>query len=199
MSALLRPLIPLEYFLVPFHCLYCRKSPLERVRRLVRHRSRSHCRFASLFHVLTTDSQIHTHPPLNSRPWLASATSSRYASRPLHTLGAISSTDRYFPRPQSQRKTSSRQLISPQLEKNSPGTLTGISADATTAPVGVNPECGILKAGTNGSVGNIANIIACAISMILVAILIFATTRRRAAVGASLSTLHLLSDPEHSA
>jgi hypothetical protein len=72
-----------------------------------------------------------------------------------------------------------------QLEKNSPETLIGLSANAAIAPVGVNPECGILKAGANGSLGNIANIITCGLSMILVAVLIIATTRRRAAVGRS--------------
>jgi len=75
----------------------------------------------------------------------------------------------------------------PQLENNSPASLTGLSADATTAPVGINPECGITKAGVGGSLGNIANMIACGLSMIVVAFLIISTTRRRAAVGAFLS------------
>jgi hypothetical protein len=50
--------------------------------------------------------------------------------------------------------------------------------------VGINPECGILKAGVGGSLGNIANMIACGLSMIVVGALIIITTRRRAAVGA---------------
>jgi hypothetical protein len=72
-----------------------------------------------------------------------------------------------------------------QLEKNSPTTLTGLSSNAASAPVGVNPECGILKAGEMGSLGNIANMITCGVSLIVVAILIIFTTQRRAAVGAS--------------
>lgn len=53
--------------------------------------------------------------------------------------------------------------------------------------MGINPECGIPKAGEGGSLGNIANMIACGLSMIVIATLIFITTRRRAAVGVSLS------------
>ena len=75
-----------------------------------------------------------------------------------------------------------------QLENHSPTTLTGISSDAASAPVGINPECGILKAGQQGSLGNIANMIVCGLSMIVVLALIVITTRRRAAVGAFLST-----------
>jgi len=72
-----------------------------------------------------------------------------------------------------------------QLQKNSPNTLTGLSADATTAPVGINPECGTLRAGELGSLGNIANMIVCGLSAIVVVALIFITTQRRAAVGRS--------------
>ncbi|KAF9652425.1 hypothetical protein BDM02DRAFT_3153833 [Thelephora ganbajun] len=79
-----------------------------------------------------------------------------------------------------------------QLQKHSPTTLTGLSANATIAPVGINPECGILKAGERGSLGNIANMIACGLSMIVVAILIIITTRRRAAVGRSEFRIFLL-------
>jgi len=72
-----------------------------------------------------------------------------------------------------------------QLQKNSPTSLTGVSANATIAPVGINPDCGALKAGEDGSLGNIANMIACGLSMIVIALLIIITTRRRAAVGRS--------------
>jgi len=72
-----------------------------------------------------------------------------------------------------------------QLERNSPATLTGLSSNAVSAPVGVNPECGILRAGEAGSLGNIANMITCGVSIIVVAILITFTTQRRAAVGRS--------------
>ncbi|KII91413.1 hypothetical protein PLICRDRAFT_105350 [Plicaturopsis crispa FD-325 SS-3] len=70
-----------------------------------------------------------------------------------------------------------------QLENKSSGTLTGLSATAASAPVGVNPSCGILKAGQSGSLGNIANIIVCALSMVFVTGLIVLATRRKAAVG----------------
>lgn len=72
-----------------------------------------------------------------------------------------------------------------QLEKNSRSTLVGVSADPLIAPVGINPECGAFKAGARGSLGNIANMIVCGVSMIVVALLIVITTRRRAAVGRS--------------
>ncbi|KAF7973107.1 hypothetical protein HWV62_16218 [Athelia sp. TMB] len=61
--------------------------------------------------------------------------------------------------------------------------LTGASASPASAPVGVNPECGILLAGTDKSLGNIANIVACALSMIFVAALVIIAGRRKAAVG----------------
>jgi len=79
-----------------------------------------------------------------------------------------------------------------QLENNSPTTLTGFSFDAAVAPVGVNPECGIFKAGENGSLGNIANMIVCGVSIIVVAILVTFTTQRRAAVGRSEFRIFLL-------
>jgi len=63
--------------------------------------------------------------------------------------------------------------------------LTGLSANPATAPVGVNPECGIPLVQTGGSLGNIANIIACGLSVIIVAGLIFLSSRRKAAVGRS--------------
>ncbi|KAI0674725.1 chitin synthase III catalytic subunit [Trametes maxima] len=70
-----------------------------------------------------------------------------------------------------------------QLQHHNASVLAGPSADPATAPVGVNPECGIPLAGHDGSLANIANIIASALSMIVLAILIFSTSRRKAAVG----------------
>jgi len=70
-----------------------------------------------------------------------------------------------------------------QLQRHSNATLTGLSSNPTSAPVGVNPECGIFNLGSDGSLGNIANIVACALSMIIVLGLIIITTRRAAAVG----------------
>lgn len=72
---------------------------------------------------------------------------------------------------------------SSQIASNSTAFFTGASADPTSAPVGVNPECGILKAGANGSLGNIANIIVCALSIVFVAGLVVFSSRRKAAVG----------------
>ncbi|KAG2039325.1 chitin synthase III catalytic subunit [Suillus americanus] len=59
----------------------------------------------------------------------------------------------------------------------------GLSQNAASAPVGVNPECGIPKVNTNGSLGNIANIVACGLSFFVVGALIYFTGRRKAAVG----------------
>ncbi|KAH7881888.1 chitin synthase III catalytic subunit [Phlebopus sp. FC_14] len=61
--------------------------------------------------------------------------------------------------------------------------LTGLSANAASAPVGVNPECGIPKVQTDGSLGNIANTITCGLSMFVLVSLILFTGRRKAAVG----------------
>jgi len=61
--------------------------------------------------------------------------------------------------------------------------LTGLSTNSTSAPVGINPSCGIERVGNDGSVGNIANIVACALSMVVVVGLILLTERRKAAVG----------------
>ncbi|TRM62276.1 chitin synthase III catalytic subunit [Schizophyllum amplum] len=70
-----------------------------------------------------------------------------------------------------------------QVQRTSSDILTGDSADASTAPVGVNPTCGILKAGSDGSLANIANIIVIALSIFFTAGLIFLANRRKAAVG----------------
>ncbi|KAJ3859579.1 chitin synthase III catalytic subunit [Lentinula novae-zelandiae] len=61
--------------------------------------------------------------------------------------------------------------------------LTGISSNSSSAPVGVNPSCGIPRVGNGGSLGNIGNIVVCALSMIVVIGLIFLTEKRNAAVG----------------
>lgn len=70
-----------------------------------------------------------------------------------------------------------------QLQTSNSTLLTGLSQNAASAPVGVNPECGIPKVNTNGSLGNIANIIACGLSFFVVGALIYFTGRRKAAVG----------------
>ncbi|TFK78237.1 hypothetical protein K466DRAFT_460032, partial [Polyporus arcularius HHB13444] len=70
-----------------------------------------------------------------------------------------------------------------QIQHHDSSVLQGVSADAASAPVGVNPECGILRVGHNGSIANVANIVACALSIIFTLLLIVWTTRRRAAVG----------------
>ncbi|KAF9034236.1 hypothetical protein BDZ89DRAFT_1130779 [Hymenopellis radicata] len=50
-------------------------------------------------------------------------------------------------------------------------------------PVGINPSCGIPRVGTDGSISNIANILACGLSIPFVGLLIYAVSRRKAAVG----------------
>ena len=85
--------------------------------------------------------------------------------------------------------TSARPLLrrrSPfsQLLKSDPSALTGLSADRSSAPVGVNPECGIPLVNHDGSIANIANIAACGLSMFFVLILMLGASRRKAAVGA---------------
>ena len=70
-----------------------------------------------------------------------------------------------------------------QVLHNDAALLTGLSANPATAPMGVNPECGIPLVQTGGSFGNIANIIACGLSVIVVVALIVFSSRRKAAVG----------------
>ncbi|KAF9456381.1 chitin synthase III catalytic subunit [Collybia nuda] len=74
-----------------------------------------------------------------------------------------------------------------QLQRTNDALLTGLSASPTTAPVGVNPICGIAPifstVGPKPALGNIANIIACGLSFFLVLLLIFLSHRRKAAVG----------------
>ncbi|KIM35594.1 hypothetical protein M413DRAFT_449642 [Hebeloma cylindrosporum] len=70
-----------------------------------------------------------------------------------------------------------------QLQRDSPSTLTGLSIPSTSAPVGVNPTCGIPRLGQDGSIGNVANIAACGVSVLFIAFLLFLCNRRKAAVG----------------
>lgn len=75
-----------------------------------------------------------------------------------------------------------------QVLHNDGALLTGLSSNPTTAPVGVNPKCGIPLVQSDGSLGNIANIIACGLSVFVVVALIVLSSRRKAAVG-TFSTL----------
>ncbi|KAF8886725.1 chitin synthase III catalytic subunit [Infundibulicybe gibba] len=59
------------------------------------------------------------------------------------------------------------------------------TTNSSIAPVGINPECGIPRAGQDGSLANIANILACALSICFVAALIYLTNRRKAALDGS--------------
>jgi len=60
----------------------------------------------------------------------------------------------------------------------------GFNSNPDIDPVGVNPECGIPRpGGGNGGLPNIANIVACAMSIFVVLVLILMATRRKAAVG----------------
>ncbi|KAI6021704.1 chitin synthase III catalytic subunit-domain-containing protein [Pisolithus microcarpus] len=69
-----------------------------------------------------------------------------------------------------------------QLLDENPKTLVGPSAKATSAPVGVNPECGIPRVNTDGSLGNIADVIVCGLSIFIVAAIIVHAGRRKAAL-----------------
>lgn len=70
-----------------------------------------------------------------------------------------------------------------QLLRNSPASLTGLSADRPSAPVGINPKCGIPRLNHDGSISNVANIAVCGASVFFVALLIYLCNRRKAAVG----------------
>ncbi|KAI6121995.1 chitin synthase III catalytic subunit [Pisolithus sp. B1] len=59
-----------------------------------------------------------------------------------------------------------------QLLDQNPKYLVGPSATATSAPVGVNVECGIPRVDTDGSLGNIADVIACGVSIFIVSAII---------------------------
>jgi len=62
-------------------------------------------------------------------------------------------------------------------------TFNEVSANPATAPVGINPDCGIPRPSGGNDLPNIANIIACALSMFVILLLVLITTRRKAAVG----------------
>ncbi|KAF7799835.1 hypothetical protein EIP86_011077 [Pleurotus ostreatoroseus] len=68
-------------------------------------------------------------------------------------------------------------------QHHAPTVLANVSADPHSAPVGVNPKCGIPLVGVDGSLANIANILACGLSCLLVAFLVWLSGRRKAAVG----------------
>lgn len=69
------------------------------------------------------------------------------------------------------------------IKTNHTDVFSGLSVDQTSAPVGVNPVCGIQRLGHDGSQSNIANIVCCALSIIVTLGLVFLTGRRKAAVG----------------
>ena len=72
-----------------------------------------------------------------------------------------------------------------QLQHNAPTFLIGASANKSSAPVGINPKCGIQRVGFGSSVGNIANILACSFSILVLIWLIIRCNSRKAAVGKS--------------
>ena len=72
-----------------------------------------------------------------------------------------------------------------QLQHHAPAVLLGASFDAKSAPVGIDPKCGIPRTGSENSIGNVANIIACALSIVVTLWLIYRCNHRKAAVGTS--------------
>ncbi|KDQ16375.1 hypothetical protein BOTBODRAFT_107135 [Botryobasidium botryosum FD-172 SS1] len=74
-----------------------------------------------------------------------------------------------------------------QLANKAPEVLVGLSADYHTAPVGINPQCGIPRAVSSSPgtthLGNIANALACALCLLFSMYLVFHANRRSAAVG----------------
>lgn len=77
------------------------------------------------------------------------------------------------------------------LDTGDNSTLSGLSSDRSSAPIGINPECGIPLVGhtnsltTSSSLGNIADIIVCGVSIFVILALILWTSKRKAAVGKS--------------
>jgi len=82
-------------------------------------------------------------------------------------------------------------LFYAQLLRSSSDTLTGLSIPSSSAPVGVNPSCGIPLLNQDGSISNVANIAACGVSIIFVIYLVLHCHRRKAAVGRT-ELLHFL-------
>lgn len=90
-------------------------------------------------------------------------------------------------------------LFYTQISRHNASVFSGSSASASSAPVGINPVCGILRVGasrdgsggdgisgetgTGQSLGNVAQVVACALSLVFMIWLIWATGRRKAAVG----------------
>jgi len=74
-------------------------------------------------------------------------------------------------------------LFYSQLLRSSNATLIGLSNSTSSAPVGINPSCGIHRVGHDGSLSNIANIAVCGVSIFFVCYLVFHCHRRKAAVG----------------
>ncbi|KAH9030742.1 chitin synthase III catalytic subunit [Lactarius pseudohatsudake] len=70
-----------------------------------------------------------------------------------------------------------------ELQHRAPAALLGASFDTKSAPVGINPKCGIPRTGSENSIGNVANIIACAFSIVVTLWLIYRCNHRKAAVG----------------
>jgi hypothetical protein len=70
-----------------------------------------------------------------------------------------------------------------QVLRHAPNVFTDASPPPASAGMGVNPTCTIPRMGHEGSLGNIANIVVCALSMVFTGVLIWATNKRKAAVG----------------
>ncbi|KAJ7237272.1 chitin synthase III catalytic subunit [Mycena haematopus] len=70
-----------------------------------------------------------------------------------------------------------------QILHKAPNVLVGASLPVSSAGMGVNPTCTIPRMGHENSLGNIANIVVCALSMVFAAVLIWVTNKRKAAVG----------------
>jgi hypothetical protein len=72
--------------------------------------------------------------------------------------------------------------------------MTGLSSSIPTssAPVRVNPSCGIPLLNQEGSVSSVANIAACGVSIFFTSFLIAHCHRRKAAVGMCLTFTHSL-------
>jgi hypothetical protein len=139
------------------------------------------CTFDSELHVcLFNPSSLLPRAPFSS-PWLALEGSMVCAETHRVTHGVTSSTDRCVDSALS--PSVSRSKYFSQLQRVDPNALTGVSKDTNTAPVGIVPRCGIPRTGAGGSLGNIANIVVCALSFWLVVGLLFRCNRRKAAVG----------------
>ncbi|KZV98289.1 hypothetical protein EXIGLDRAFT_607098 [Exidia glandulosa HHB12029] len=74
-------------------------------------------------------------------------------------------------------------LFYKQLQKVAESRLIGSSSDARSAPVGINPRCGIPRLFHGSDLGNIANTIVAGLSFFLVMYFVTRVGRRKAAVG----------------